>query len=195
MPRPSRERQILEAALSLFAENGYDGTSVRQIAERAEVTEAALYRHHESKQALAEALFRDHMTRYAARLQEIVERSDLSVEARLRAIVDASLKLYGAEPRAYAYLIQEQPRFMAALPGDFPYPIRLLEALLRAGQRDGTVRPGSTRVLAAIALGCFIRPIIISLDAQPETINPTTPATRRLIADATWSAIATPPRL
>ena len=53
MPRPSRESEILDAALACFAERGYDGTRVRHIAQRAGVSEAALYRHHPSKEAVA----------------------------------------------------------------------------------------------------------------------------------------------
>ncbi|MCQ4121604.1 TetR/AcrR family transcriptional regulator [Rhodococcus tibetensis] len=48
---------ILEQALDLFNENGYHGTTVRQIARRVGVTVPALYYHHESKEAILVALF------------------------------------------------------------------------------------------------------------------------------------------
>jgi len=46
--KDTRER-ILDVALDLFTEQGYDGTSLRQIAEQLGVTKAALYYHFESK--------------------------------------------------------------------------------------------------------------------------------------------------
>jgi AcrR family transcriptional regulator len=51
----TRER-ILDAALDLFLAQGYDGTSLRQIAEQLGVTKAALYYHFESKEDILMAL-------------------------------------------------------------------------------------------------------------------------------------------
>jgi AcrR family transcriptional regulator len=54
-PRPRRPRgetrdRILDVALELFNEQGYDKTSLREIAERLGVTKAALYYHFERKE-------------------------------------------------------------------------------------------------------------------------------------------------
>lgn len=52
-------RRILDVAEDLFARQGYDGTSLRQIAEGVGIREPGLYNHFASKQALYEAvLFR-----------------------------------------------------------------------------------------------------------------------------------------
>jgi AcrR family transcriptional regulator len=47
-----RKLQILGEATSLFAEQGYDGTSIRVIARACGITEAAIYRHFEGKSDL-----------------------------------------------------------------------------------------------------------------------------------------------
>jgi AcrR family transcriptional regulator len=49
-------QRILSVALDLFTEQGYDGTSLRQIAEQLGVTKAALYYHFESKEDILMAL-------------------------------------------------------------------------------------------------------------------------------------------
>jgi AcrR family transcriptional regulator len=49
-PRGSTRDRILDVALELFNEQGYDKTSLREIAERLGVTKAALYYHFERKQ-------------------------------------------------------------------------------------------------------------------------------------------------
>jgi AcrR family transcriptional regulator len=49
-------QRILDAALDLFIEQGFDGTSLRQIAEQLGVTKAALYYHFESKDDILMAL-------------------------------------------------------------------------------------------------------------------------------------------
>lgn len=52
-------RRVLDVAEDLFARHGYDGTSLRQIADGAGIKEPGLYNHFAGKQALYEAvLFR-----------------------------------------------------------------------------------------------------------------------------------------
>ena len=51
-----RRGEILEAALEVFAERGYDGGTMREIANRVGVTEPALYRHYSGKEAIFEDL-------------------------------------------------------------------------------------------------------------------------------------------
>jgi AcrR family transcriptional regulator len=51
----TRER-ILNVAIELFTEKGYDGTSLREIAERLDVTKAAIYYHFASKEHILMAL-------------------------------------------------------------------------------------------------------------------------------------------
>jgi AcrR family transcriptional regulator len=52
-PRRSDTRQrIIEVALELFADKGYEKTALREIAERLGITKAALYYHFASKEAL-----------------------------------------------------------------------------------------------------------------------------------------------
>lgn len=52
-------RRVLDVAEDLFSQRGYDGTSLRQIAERVGIKEPGLYNHFAGKQALYEAvLFR-----------------------------------------------------------------------------------------------------------------------------------------
>jgi AcrR family transcriptional regulator len=51
-PRGVTRERILDVALELFNEHGYDKTSLREIAERLGVTKAALYYHFERKEDL-----------------------------------------------------------------------------------------------------------------------------------------------
>ena len=49
---PGRKGEILDAAVVVFADKGYDAGSLREIAERVGVSEPALYRHFASKEDL-----------------------------------------------------------------------------------------------------------------------------------------------
>ncbi len=54
--KPTRDR-IFDAAIDLFAERGYDRTSVRDIARAVDITESAVYRHYPSKESILDAIF------------------------------------------------------------------------------------------------------------------------------------------
>ncbi|AXG78507.1 TetR/AcrR family transcriptional regulator [Streptomyces paludis] len=59
-PRRGDTRQrIQDVALELFAEQGYEKTSLREIAERLDVTKAALYYHFKSKEDIIVSIFAD----------------------------------------------------------------------------------------------------------------------------------------
>jgi AcrR family transcriptional regulator len=64
----TREK-IQSVALELFAEQGYEKTSLREIAERLGVTKAALYYHFRTKDDIVASLFDDFM----ARVDEIID--------------------------------------------------------------------------------------------------------------------------
>lgn len=50
------KEKILQAALKLFAQEGYEGVSVRMIAEAVGVTKGALYKHYANKQAIFDSI-------------------------------------------------------------------------------------------------------------------------------------------
>ena len=75
----TRER-ILDVALELFTEQGFDGTSLREIAERLGVTKAALYYHFESKDDILLAL---HMRMHEFGKQALFKMGDEPVTLAL----------------------------------------------------------------------------------------------------------------
>jgi len=190
MPRPSREPQILAAALSQFAEHGYDNARVRGIADAAGVSEAALYRHYPSKEALAFALFRHHLRRYSEALLYMTDVTGITVADRIRDVVTTSLQAFEDERDVFVFVTTQQHRLIGALPANFPYPIRIVERIVRDGQRDGSVRAGPVRLLAALVFGCVMQPVRTVLEAPPGTISLASPKARALCADAAWRAIA-----
>lgn len=62
--RVSTRDKILEEALTLFSENGYDGTGVEQIAERVGIKAPSLYKHFKGKEDILNALIDNAEARY-----------------------------------------------------------------------------------------------------------------------------------
>jgi AcrR family transcriptional regulator len=58
--RGDTRARIQQVAVELFTEHGYEGTSLREIAERLDVTKAALYYHFRSKEDIIASLVEDY---------------------------------------------------------------------------------------------------------------------------------------
>ena len=67
-PRGDTRERIQAIALELFAEQGYEKTSLREIAERLGVTKAALYYHFKSKEDIVRSFVED----YRAELEQVI---------------------------------------------------------------------------------------------------------------------------
>jgi AcrR family transcriptional regulator len=85
-PEPTTRQRIVAAAVSLFAEQGFDATSVNQVVQRAAVAKGALYHHFSSKDDLLYEVYRELVERQLAGLQAIVAR-DLDPAVNLRLII------------------------------------------------------------------------------------------------------------
>src|SRR5262252_3741554 len=67
-PRRDTRARVQKVALELFAEQGYEKTSLREIAERLGVTKAALYYHFKSKEDIVHSFTDD----YFAELEQVI---------------------------------------------------------------------------------------------------------------------------
>ena len=76
---PLTRKQILDASLRLFSEKGFARTSVRDIAQAAGITDAAIYYHFASKRDLFEALIEERG--FTAALENL-ERAEITVGPR-----------------------------------------------------------------------------------------------------------------
>lgn len=90
--RPVREsaveRRILAAALRLFAERGFDGTSVQEVVAAAEVTKGALYHYFDSKDDLLHEIYARVLRMQMQRLTQIADSGGTVVERLHRAAAD-----------------------------------------------------------------------------------------------------------
>ena len=84
MDRGNTKQEILEAALELFSVQGFEATSISQIASAVGIRKASLYSHFENKQAILDELVQEVLKQYAthsifARVDWEKESSDLPV--------------------------------------------------------------------------------------------------------------------
>lgn len=78
--------RILHAAVDLFAEQGYDGTSVAEVITRAGVAKGGFYHHFASKEDLLYEVYGDLISRQLSAMEQILARDEPPAE-RLRALI------------------------------------------------------------------------------------------------------------
>ena len=87
-------RKILDAALELFRQKGFDATTMRDVAQTAGVATGAAYYYYPSKEAIVMDFYKTSWTEMQPRLETAVE-SEKGLEARLRALIAAKLEVFG----------------------------------------------------------------------------------------------------
>jgi len=86
--KDARPAELLAAALTLFVERGYAATRLQDIAERAGVTKGTVYRYFKNKDALFNAVAREHVKSLAAEI-ELVAGADCNSSEQLRKVIKA----------------------------------------------------------------------------------------------------------
>jgi AcrR family transcriptional regulator len=95
-----RPGQLVEIACRLFATRGYEGTSLRDIAEEAQITKAALYYHFPNKEALYQKIVIDKLRALLDRVGAAVVRATTATE-KVRAFMLTSAAVYAEAPHAW----------------------------------------------------------------------------------------------
>lgn len=97
MSRGNTHQRIQDVALELFAERGYEKTSLREIAEHLDVTKAALYYHFKTKEDILVSIFED-LTRPVTELITWGEQQPRTLETKKEILRRYSIALSDAEP-------------------------------------------------------------------------------------------------
>lgn len=144
---------MLQAAVDLFAAEGYARTTTNRIAERAGVSIGSLYQYFPNKDALLTALHERHLAAVEAvlarSLAELAEPAT-PLERGLRGLVEGLVAAHDADPkltRAVSFELPQVPRLDVALRKHERARLEQVEALLR-GRPD--VRAGDRAVMARV---------------------------------------------
>jgi AcrR family transcriptional regulator len=101
--RAAREAAILHAALKCFAERGYDGARIEDIADLAGIGNGTLYVYFSFKKALLEGVVRAAPGPGLTALSSLAAADDESPEVILRSVIDQARRAL-AHPEAPTYL-------------------------------------------------------------------------------------------
>jgi AcrR family transcriptional regulator len=158
--RETLRRTVTDTAARLFRTRGYDGTSVQDIARRAQISEATFFNHFPSKQAVLDRLTLDVIGGYATLLRQKLGEVDRPVGTRIRETVAAVGSAFAADRELMA-LVATRSNLLHATTD--PARARHLDAyellreLMRQGQRRGELRRDvDARQLAEVLTAAYM---------------------------------------
>lgn len=158
------QQQILNAALTLFAEKGYAATATGAIARRAGVAEGLIFKHFRSKKELLLRLVRPLLSGLlfplsVRRIRQMLLDQNLSLEGLLRGLLTERLAFVKEHHRLVRLVLQEvllHPELLAGLQVEFKQQLQpLFEERFLQYQASEDVRP--------MAFSSFFRLILSAL--------------------------------
>lgn len=161
--------EIRRVAMELFTEQGYEATSLREIAERLEVTKAAVYYHFHSKEDIVRSLFGD----YLAAVDDLgawAATQTRGPELRVQ-IIDRMLRLSAEHGRqAMQFALANQHVVRDLHPGKEGVSERLRTLFDAVTEPDATVQQALRARVALLSIN-FTTVAAQGLDATDEQVN------------------------
>jgi AcrR family transcriptional regulator len=136
-----REREILRAAIRVFARNGYHGSRVGEVAAEAGVAYGLVYHYFGSKESLLETIFR-RTWKQLLRLVKEIEESDDPAPDQLRAVAGVILRSWQLDPELVGVLVREvtrSPQLQNEV-DEIAHAFAALQRIVERGQERGELR-------------------------------------------------------
>lgn len=167
-PSPAARDQILDAAEGLFAQRGFDPTTIKQIGAEAKLNPALLYYYFGSKEELYKAVFQRIVTGLAARGTEAIETAAAPAEA-IRALVGTQVEFLLDNPNIPKLFVREMIDHEAKHAEAVVLKLAAglfhrLCGVIERGQRDGVFRADVEPRYAAVST---ISQVIYFMIARP----------------------------
>ncbi len=158
-PHETRRAQILDAATACFADKGYHGTSVDDIASRSNLSKGAIYHHFESKHDIFLALFEEWSAHLLTRWQSIGEKSGpleaLDQDAReVLGLVEGLVPLSRASLEFCSYAARDD-ELRQRMAGVYAKARRYLTGLIEEARQQGLVGNVRAQPLAIVFIAMF----------------------------------------
>ena len=145
-----KQTLILQAAVRVFAAQGYEATRVGDIATEAGVAYGLVYHYFGSKDAVLEAVFREQWGRLLAAVA-LAEQTGENAGEQLELVVKIVLRSWRDDPDLVRLLVREitrSPHIQDEL-DEIGQAFASLQRIIEHGQQDGTFRAELDPQLAA----------------------------------------------
>jgi AcrR family transcriptional regulator len=160
-----RKEEILDVATRLFAEKGYEGTSMNDVAARVGMRKASLFYHFATKDLLYEAVIDRLIDTLGQALRAAYESAGTFVD-RAEAAADTTTATLGTHPYAARLLLREAMDCGPVVKGKvLDNAMSVLEVsaeFVRAGQEAGEFVDGDPKQIVMSSLGVQFLPFALA---------------------------------
>jgi AcrR family transcriptional regulator len=137
-----KQVQIMETAEILFAEKGFNGTSVRDIAEKAHVNLAMISYYFGSKDKLLESLFNYRGEHLKLKLENIIEDKKLNSLEKINTLIDHYVDKVMSQQCFSRIMVREQVLNHTGITAELIFQTKkrnqeLITRLIHQGQKKG----------------------------------------------------------
>ena len=145
-----RRRQILAAAVRVFARSGYHGSRVGDIAEEAGVAHGLLYHYFSSKEEVLQTVFRENWGELIERFRA-VEAADEPAHEKLEGIAKILLRTWRNDPDLVTVMVREVARSqqLQGQVDEVREAFAIVQRVIEEGQAAGAFRPDLDARLAS----------------------------------------------
>jgi AcrR family transcriptional regulator len=136
-----KRRQILDAAVRVFARRGYHGSRVGDIAEEAGVAHGLLYHYFSSKEQVLQLVFSENWGELLERFRA-VEAADEPASEKLEGIAKILLRTWRNDPDLVTVMVREVARSpqLQTQVLEVREAFAILQRVIEQGQRQGSFR-------------------------------------------------------
>jgi AcrR family transcriptional regulator len=141
--KKQRQREaIVEAAVELFRERGFDETRVQDILDRAEISLGTFYNYFPGKDAVLDEFGAAVIASYVELARHELEAEGQPIGERVRALARACGRAFSADPAFMTIVVTRSRAFggRAQLPGETPPIYGLLALMFEEAQAKGEIR-------------------------------------------------------
>jgi AcrR family transcriptional regulator len=169
----ARRQEILAAATRLFANQGYHGTSMSEIAREAEFSTGSLYNFFRNKEELYFELLQEKISLLETRVYAVLE-GPAGVLDKLGTFVDVLLHFFEAERDFFRIFAEQRGQFELSAKGQFADVIHeryekylgAMVNLMRQGIEEGIFKALNPAELALILMGILNTMLFIYVNSK-----------------------------
>ena len=165
MTGEERREQIIDKAIELFSANGFTGTTTRRLSEAAGVSEAALYMHFDTKEALYEAIIRRKARDSASFTERLDALAESPPEEFFGAVARFMLETHSRDTGFLRLLLYSGLERHALFQMFFESQVREMGDRIRSyierQQQVGAFRPCDPRIAVRAFMGMLVHHLLV----------------------------------
>lgn len=173
-----KQRQIIQAAVEMFAEKGYASTSTSEIAKRAGVAEGTIFRHYKTKKELLFAIVSPMITKFAVPffaqhfVKQVFDQEVNGYEELIRRIIHNRFEFVKENVTLFKIVLQEaafheelQDRFKSVFQGKV---LPRFEEMVTHFQHNGQIKDYPVQSVLRLTMSTIIGFLVTRFIIMPD---------------------------